>query len=148
MPRLSSWGSAPHWPGSAEYASVRDRETRPRGHTRVRQPARRPWSATTPGRRIGSSWEAGEAPKSGGWISERGKRIGKILVGSERMQALCHAGERYAPELRTHTGSATASTRSEYPRRTRADGLAFRAGLHSLAWTDKREGVAFRRWSR
>ena len=64
------------------------------------------------------------------------------LVGSERMQTLAMQANRYAPELRTHDRFGNRSDAVEYhPAYHELMALAFGAGLHSLAWTDKREGV-------
>jgi len=79
--------------------------------------------------------------EGGGWISERASRMGD-LVGSERMQTLAMQANRYAPELRTHDRFGNRIDAVEYhPAYHELMALAFGAGLHSLAWTDKREGV-------
>jgi putative acyl-CoA dehydrogenase len=79
--------------------------------------------------------------EGGGWISERACRMGD-LVGSERMQTLAMQANRYAPELRTHDRFGNRIDAVEYhPAYHELMALAFGAGLHSLAWTDKREGV-------
>ncbi len=76
-----------------------------------------------------------------GWIAERASRMGD-LVGSERMQTLAMQANRYAPELRTHDRFGNRIDAVEYhPAYHELMALAFGAGLHSLAWTDKREGV-------
>src|SRR5258706_62500 len=64
------------------------------------------------------------------------------LVGSERMQTLAMQANRYAPELRTHDRFGNRIDAVEYhPAYHELMALAFGAGLHSLVWTDKREGV-------
>ena len=79
--------------------------------------------------------------EGGGWIAERASRMGD-LVGSERMQTLAMQANRYAPELRTHDRFGDRIDAVEYhPAYHELMALAFGAGLHSLAWTDKREGV-------
>jgi putative acyl-CoA dehydrogenase len=79
--------------------------------------------------------------EGGGWISERASRMGD-LVGSERMQTLAMQANRYAPELRTHDRFGNRIDAVEYhPAYHELMALAFGAGLHSLTWTDKREGV-------
>jgi len=79
--------------------------------------------------------------EGGGWIAERASRMGE-LVGSERMQTLAMQANRYAPELRTHDRFGNRIDAVEYhPAYHELMALAFGAGLHSLAWTDKREGV-------
>jgi putative acyl-CoA dehydrogenase len=79
--------------------------------------------------------------EGGGWISERASRMGD-LVGSERMQTLAMQANRYAPELRTHDRFGNRIDAVEYhPAYHELMALAFGAGLHSLAWTHKREGV-------
>jgi putative acyl-CoA dehydrogenase len=79
--------------------------------------------------------------EGGGWISDRASRMGD-LVGSERMQTLAMQANRYAPELRTHDRFGNRIDAVEYhPAYHELMGLAFGAGLHSLAWTEKREGV-------
>src|SRR5207249_158793 len=77
--------------------------------------------------------------EGGGWIAERATRMGD-LVGGERMQALAMQANRYAPELRTHDRFGNRIDAVEYhPAYHELMTLAFGAGLHSLAWTDKRE---------
>jgi len=79
--------------------------------------------------------------EGGGWIAERASRMGD-LVGSERMQTLAMQANRYAPELRTHDRFGNRIDAVEYhPAYHELMALAFGAGLHSLAWTDKRDGV-------
>ena len=77
----------------------------------------------------------------GGWIAERANRMGE-LVGSERIQALAAQANRYAPELRTHDRFGSRIDAVEYhPAYHELMALAFGAGLHSLAWTEKRQGA-------
>jgi len=79
--------------------------------------------------------------EGGGWVAERASRMGD-LVGSERMQTLAMQANRYAPELRTHDRVGNRIDAVEYhPAYHELMALAFGAGLHSLAWTDKRDGV-------
>ncbi len=79
--------------------------------------------------------------EGGGWIAERASRMGE-LVGSERMQALASQANRYAPELKTHDRFGNRIDAVEYhPAYHELMALAFGAGLHSLAWTEKRPGA-------
>jgi len=79
--------------------------------------------------------------EGGGWISERAKRMGE-LIGSEHFQALAQQANRYAPELKTHDRFGNRIDMVEYhPAYHELMALAFGAGLHSLAWTEKREGA-------
>jgi putative acyl-CoA dehydrogenase len=79
--------------------------------------------------------------EGGGWIAERADRMGE-LIGSERMQALAMQANRYAPELKTHDRFGNRIDAVEYhPAYHELMALAFGAGLHSLAWTEKREGA-------
>jgi len=79
--------------------------------------------------------------EGGGWIAERANRMGE-LVGSERIQALAAQANRYAPELRTHDRFGSRIDAVEYhPAYHELMALAFGAGLHSLAWTEKRQGA-------
>src|SRR5262249_19077640 len=78
--------------------------------------------------------------EGGGWISARASEMGE-LVGSERMQLLASQANRYVPELRTHDRFGARIDSVEYhPAYHELMGLAFGAGLHSLAWTDPRPG--------
>ncbi len=107
-----------------------------------------PGSANQPPPLVGyNAWSGDEIlveavkREGGGWISERASRMGD-LVGSERMQTLATQANRYAPELRTHDRFGNRIDTVEYhPAYHELMALAFGAGLHSLAWTDKREGV-------
>ncbi len=107
-----------------------------------------PGSANQPPPLVGyNAWSGDEIlveavkREGGGWISERASRMGD-LVGSERMQTLATQANRYAPELRTHDRFGNRIDTVEYhPAYHELMALAFGAGLHSLTWTDKREGV-------
>ena len=75
-----------------------------------------------------------------GWVAERAKRMGD-LVGGERIQALAAQANRYAPELRSHDPAGNRIDAVEYhPAYHDLMTLAFGAGLHSLAWTEGRDG--------
>jgi len=79
--------------------------------------------------------------EGGGWIAERASRLGE-LVGSERMQTLAAQANRHVPELRTHDRFGNRIDAVEYhPAYHELMALAFGAGLHSLAWTEKRRGA-------
>ncbi len=76
--------------------------------------------------------------EGGGWIAERASRMGE-LVGSERLQTLAAQANRHLPELRTHDRFGNRIDAVEYhPAYHELMALAFGAGLHSLAWTEKR----------
>jgi putative acyl-CoA dehydrogenase len=79
--------------------------------------------------------------EGGGWIGERASRMGE-LIGSERFQALATQANRYTPELRTHDRFGNRIDVVEYhPAYHELMALAFGAGLHSLAWTEERQGA-------
>jgi putative acyl-CoA dehydrogenase len=79
--------------------------------------------------------------EGGGWIAPRAKEMGE-LVGSERMQTLAAQANRNAPELRTHDRFGNRIDSVEYhPAYHELMALAFGAGLHSLAWTENRQGA-------
>lgn len=79
--------------------------------------------------------------EGGGWIAQRAKEMGE-LVGSERMQTLAAQANRNAPELRTHDRFGNRIDSVEYhPAYHELMTLAFGAGLHSLAWTENRQGA-------
>src|SRR5215831_15288419 len=81
------------------------------------------------------------AREGGGWIAARASELGE-LVGSERIQALAAQANRFAPELKTHDRFGNRIDAVEYhPAYHELMALAFRAGLHSLAWTESREGA-------
>ena len=79
--------------------------------------------------------------EGGGWISARANGMGE-LVGSERMQVLAAQANRFPPELRTHDRFGNRIDSVEYhPAYHELMALAFGAGLHSLAWTERRPGA-------
>lgn len=79
--------------------------------------------------------------EGGSWIAERAEKMG-ALVGSERFQALAWQANRYTPELRTHDAAGNRIDAVEYhPAYHELMSHAFGAGLHSLAWTEKRSGA-------
>src|SRR5215467_5913058 len=81
------------------------------------------------------------AREGGGWIGARAGELGE-LVGSERMQVLAAQANRHAPELKTHDRFGNRIDAVEYhPAYHELMALAFRAGLHSLAWTESRPGA-------
>ncbi|MGB7543400.1 MAG: acyl-CoA dehydrogenase family protein [Burkholderiales bacterium] len=79
--------------------------------------------------------------EGGGWIAGRAQAMGE-LVGSERMQTLAQQANRFVPELKTHDRFGNRIDAIEYhPAYHELMSLAFGAGLHSLAWTEKRRGA-------
>jgi putative acyl-CoA dehydrogenase len=75
------------------------------------------------------------------WIVPRAEEMG-TLVGSEAFQGLAHAANHYVPELRTHDRyGQRVDTVLYHPAYHRLMSFAFRAGLHSLAWTAHRSGA-------
>src|SRR5499427_8009847 len=79
--------------------------------------------------------------EGGGWIAPRAMDMG-ALVGSERMQTLAAQANRCVPELRTHDRFGNRIDAVEYhPAYHELMTLAFGAGLHSLAWTESRQGA-------
>ncbi|HEY6930215.1 MAG TPA: acyl-CoA dehydrogenase family protein [Thermoanaerobaculia bacterium] len=79
--------------------------------------------------------------EGGGWISTRAGELGE-LVGSERMQVLAAQANRFPPELRTHDRFGNRIDAVDYhPAYHELMSLAFRAGLHSLAWAEARPGA-------
>jgi putative acyl-CoA dehydrogenase len=79
--------------------------------------------------------------EGGGWIVERARQMGE-LVGSERFQALAEQANRHMPELKTHDRFGRRIDAVEYhPAYHELMSLAFGAGLHSLAWTEKKPGA-------
>jgi putative acyl-CoA dehydrogenase len=79
--------------------------------------------------------------EGGGWIGERASRMGQ-LIGSERFQTLAAQADRHAPELQTHDRYGNRVDAVEYhPAYHELMALAFGAGLHSLAWTERRDGA-------
>src|SRR5207344_3006776 len=73
--------------------------------------------------------------------STRASEMGE-LVGSERMQELAARANRHVPELRTRDRFGNRIDTVEYhPAYHELMALAFGAGLHSLAWTERRSGA-------
>jgi putative acyl-CoA dehydrogenase len=76
-----------------------------------------------------------------GWIEREAAAMG-TLVGSERMQTLADQANRNGPVLRTHDRFGHRIDAVDFhPAYHELMGLAFGAGLHSLAWTAGREGA-------
>jgi putative acyl-CoA dehydrogenase len=76
-----------------------------------------------------------------GWIERDAVALGE-LVGSERMQTLADQANRYGPVLKTYDRFGHRIDAVDFhPAYHELMGLAFGAGLHSLAWTAKREGA-------
>jgi putative acyl-CoA dehydrogenase len=72
-----------------------------------------------------------------GWIEPEASALG-ALVGSERMQLLADQANRYGPVLKSHDRVGNRIDAVEFhPAYHELMGLAFGAGLHSLAWTAK-----------
>jgi putative acyl-CoA dehydrogenase len=79
--------------------------------------------------------------EGGAWIGERARRLGE-LVGSERMQQLADQANRHLPQLRTHDRyGERVDTVDYHPAYHELMSLAFGVGLHSLAWTARRDGA-------
>lgn len=79
---------------------------------------------------------AGERAQAG-WIEAEATAMG-ALVGSERMQTLADQANRYGPVLKSHDRVGNRIDTVEFhPAYHELMGLAFGAGLHSLAWTAK-----------
>ena len=79
--------------------------------------------------------------EGGGWIEAEALTMG-ALVGSERLQSLAAQANRHSPELKTHDPYGNRIDTVEYhPAYHELMSLAFGAGLHSLAWTAKRDGA-------
>ena len=79
--------------------------------------------------------------EGGGWIAPRAKEMGE-LVGSEHMQTLAAQANRHVPELKTHDRFGNRIDSVEYhPAYHELMALAFGSGLHSLAWTESRDGA-------
>jgi putative acyl-CoA dehydrogenase len=76
-----------------------------------------------------------------GWIEPEASALG-ALVGSERMQTLADQANRYGPVLKSHDRFGHRIDAVEFhPAYHELMGLAFGAGLHSLAWTAKKDGA-------
>src|SRR5512135_3226694 len=74
------------------------------------------------------------------WIESRAVELGSE-VGSERMQRLAHQANQNAPQLRSHDAYGRRVDEVEYhPAYHELMALAFGHGLHSLAWTERRDG--------
>lgn len=127
-----------------------DRQRRPEATGIVNEPAPDPTStgANQPPPLVGyNAWTqdvilyTAVGREGGGWVAERARRMGE-LVGSERMQTLAAQANNHAPELKTHDPAGNRIDAVEYhPAYHELMGLAFGAGLHSLAWTEGREGA-------
>src|SRR5512147_2513183 len=75
------------------------------------------------------------------WIAPQAQAMG-ALAGSKRMQTLADQANRNAPVLNTHDRFGHRVDAVEFhPAYHELMGLAFGAGLHSLAWTAGREGA-------
>ena len=75
------------------------------------------------------------------WVEPEAKSLG-ALVGSERMQVLADQANRYGPVLRSHDRYGHRIDSVDFhPAYHELMSLAFGAGLHSLAWTAKRDGA-------
>ncbi|MCX7893786.1 MAG: acyl-CoA dehydrogenase family protein [Burkholderiales bacterium] len=78
------------------------------------------------------------------WVVERAAKLGE-LVASERMRALAEAANRFTPQLRSHDRWGNRVDTVEFhPAYHELMGLAFGAGLHSLAWTAPAGGFVAR----
>jgi putative acyl-CoA dehydrogenase len=76
-----------------------------------------------------------------GWIERDAAAMGE-LAGSERMQLLADQANRYGPVLRSHDRFGHRIDSVDFhPAYHELMGLAFGAGLHSIAWTEKRDGA-------
>ncbi len=74
------------------------------------------------------------------WVAPRAQELG-ALVGSEQMQLLARDADRNPPELRTHDRNGNRLDQVDYhPAYHELMRLAFGAGLHSLAWSEKQDG--------
>ena len=75
------------------------------------------------------------------WVEGEASAMG-ALVGSERMQLLADQANRYGPVLKSHDRFGHRVDAVEFhPAYHELMGLAFGAGLHSLAWTAKKDGA-------
>jgi putative acyl-CoA dehydrogenase len=76
-----------------------------------------------------------------GWIERDAAAMGE-LAGSERMQLLADQANRYGPVLRSHDRFGHRIDSVDFhPAYHELMSLAFGAGLHSIAWTEKRDGA-------
>ncbi len=81
------------------------------------------------------------AREGGAWIGERANALGR-QVGSDRLQTLAAQANRFVPELRTHDRFGRRIDAVEFhPAYHELMTVAFGAGLHSVAWTAKRDGA-------
>ena len=95
------------------------------------------YNAYTGDRILGAAVKRAKA----GWIEGEAEAMG-ALVGSERMQALADQANRYGPVLKTHDRFGHRIDAVEFhPAYHELMGLAFGAGLHSIAWTEQRDGA-------
>jgi putative acyl-CoA dehydrogenase len=95
------------------------------------------YNAWTGDRVLGAAAKRAQAA----WIEPAASALG-ALVGSERMQLLADQANRYGPVLKTHDRFGNRIDAVEFhPAYHELMGLAFGAGLHSLAWTAKRDGA-------
>ncbi len=79
--------------------------------------------------------------EGGGWIGQRASKLG-ALVGSEPVQALADQANRMVPRLRTHDRFGERVDVIDYdPAYHALMSIAFENGLHSLCWTQPREGA-------
>ena len=79
--------------------------------------------------------------EGGAWVEERAHTLGES-VGSEHMQWLADQANRFRPELRTHDRyGARIDVVDYHPAYHELMSMAFDGGLHSLAWTDARDGA-------
>ena len=84
------------------------------------------------------------AREGAGWIADRATAMGQ-LVGSERMRTLAELANRFTPQLRSHDRYGNRIDAVEFhPAYHELMGLAFGAGLHSVAWTARDAGFAAR----
>src|SRR5258706_6919122 len=140
MPGLSSSGGACRIDSGTRHASV-ETVNDPRLEAAPQRHKQRPPLAVDTARSGARVLVEAVKGEGGGWIAERASRMGD-LVGSERMQTLATQANRYAPELRTHDRFGNRIDAVDYhPAYHELMALAFGAGLHSLAWTERREGV-------
>jgi putative acyl-CoA dehydrogenase len=95
------------------------------------------YNAWTGDRVLGAAARRAQA----GWIESEASAMG-ALVGSERMQLLADQANRYGPVLKTHDRFGNRVDAVDFhPAYHELMGLAFGAGLHSLAWTAKKDGA-------